>query len=1013
MNAHLKKSLPLYFLSLMAAPVVSGDPGNPAQYSIGEPTAKEQLYVEFINRARANPTAEGILLKALNNSLYPYIQAAYSQFGVDLTLMQNEFAAINVQPPLAINSQLAASARLHTQNQIDLDFQGHRTNNAPDGGYGNERIAAQGYDWSAWGENTYTASYDVLFGYASYQVDWGGNAATGGMQDPRGHRDNIHNESFREIGVANLTSTETTIPSGNTVAIGPEICTQNFGSQSNATPFITGVAYYDLNGNNFYDIGEGVGGVTVNASGSNAFAVTSTSGGYAIPVPGNGDYDVSFTPSFSASPVTYDVAISDLDNLKQDLILTYTAPSISGPSQMTQGDTDSYTAASVAGAIGYTWRWGEVISSPTTEDADQGTEGYVTSTTGSYSPVQSGTRVSGNAFRLFDNQYSNQILTLTRTFNLGNSAQLDFKSRASWLTDTQRTKLQISEDDGTTWIDTNFNETGSNSSGESTFKNCIVDLSASAGKTVRIRFLLDSEYSSVYTTINPNTTTAGWYIDNITFSDIEEVVNVSEETVVGSDTFSFVPAATGTYCLSVRANLMGSSLAYGPIYDIDVTDGDGDSDISVLDALMINSDESTTATQTVTLDHSSSGGAPTHFMSSEDANFSGADWQVYASSPSFELSSGSGVKTVYFKLKNTDGESSVKSDTIDYQEEVDFAEITRPTDLATPPDSTASTVITTGTSSYSGYLASSDGGESLGFFKSIKVSKSGKLSAKMTYGNVSYSLKGMFDENGQYSGVITPKSGSPASVDLQLVTTSAGSYKVEGTVIVGSETANVVAVKSGINTPYTGAYTILVLGEADEPSAPQGHGYALMAVSSKGTVKVKGLLGDGSKWTAKCLVTSDGEMPLYAALYRKTGSLGGLVRFRNVAGISDCDSEVHWSKPGEFSLQRSLIGSRYLNTGGRLLAGASDATPNVEMQIEESEVFDLEWGSTNKIKYAGLEKIKVKVSTKNGQIKGSFVNGSDKAKMAGVIFQKQDLGAGLLYSKDGQPRSLVFVPKAD
>src|SRR6476620_15457 len=31
-------------------------------YSIGDPTPEEQLYVEFINRARANPPAEGLRL---------------------------------------------------------------------------------------------------------------------------------------------------------------------------------------------------------------------------------------------------------------------------------------------------------------------------------------------------------------------------------------------------------------------------------------------------------------------------------------------------------------------------------------------------------------------------------------------------------------------------------------------------------------------------------------------------------------------------------------------------------------------------------------------------------------------------------------------------------------------------------------------------------------------------------------------------------------------------------------
>ena len=52
-------------------------------------------------------------------------------------------------------------------------------------------------------------------------------------------------------------------------------------------PFLTGVVYYDFNGNNFYDLGEGTGGVVVTASGSSFFATTANSGGYSVPVPEN------------------------------------------------------------------------------------------------------------------------------------------------------------------------------------------------------------------------------------------------------------------------------------------------------------------------------------------------------------------------------------------------------------------------------------------------------------------------------------------------------------------------------------------------------------------------------------------------------------------------------------------------------------------------------------------------------------------------------------------------------
>ena len=79
--------------------------------------------------------------------------------------------------------------------------------------------------------------------------------------------------------------------------MGPQLVTQDFGTRIGATPLITGVVYYDLNGNGFYDLGEGIGGVTVDVPGSTFYAVTADSGGYAVPASTNGNYSVSFTGS--------------------------------------------------------------------------------------------------------------------------------------------------------------------------------------------------------------------------------------------------------------------------------------------------------------------------------------------------------------------------------------------------------------------------------------------------------------------------------------------------------------------------------------------------------------------------------------------------------------------------------------------------------------------------------------------------------------------------------------------
>lgn len=76
-----------------------------------------------------------------------------------------------------------------------------------------------------------------------------------------------------------------------------------------------------------------------------------------------------------------------------------------------------------------------------------------------------------------------------------------------------------------------------------------------------------------------------------------------------------------------------------------------------------------TTTRLVTV-HMTTHYAPTHYMASEDPLFSAAEWQEYAETVLFYLTSeGYGDKTVYVKARNAAGESSIIADNI-YLEEV-------------------------------------------------------------------------------------------------------------------------------------------------------------------------------------------------------------------------------------------------------------------------------------------------------------------------------------------------------
>lgn len=233
------------------------------KYSHGDPTPEEQLILEYINRARANPKEEG--LRLANTKDVDLVQS-YNYWKVNLTKLKNDFASYPVQPPLAFNEKLITSSRLHSDWMVETGIQDHTGRN---GSSPFDRMNAAGYTgWNSAGENIFKDASSPWYGHAGFQVDWGPV-----NEIELGHRKNCMNfegSVFKEIGV------------GIKKHSGKMAITENFGNRG--ISFICGVVYKDNNNNGFYDIGEGLSGVTITPSKGSSYAVTSTSGGYAIPI---------------------------------------------------------------------------------------------------------------------------------------------------------------------------------------------------------------------------------------------------------------------------------------------------------------------------------------------------------------------------------------------------------------------------------------------------------------------------------------------------------------------------------------------------------------------------------------------------------------------------------------------------------------------------------------------------------------------------------------------------------
>jgi hypothetical protein len=277
------------------------------------PDGNEQQLLWLLNRARSNPAQEGVWLATEDD---PDIAAARNFWGVDLTVLQTDFAAIPAKPPAAFDVRLYNAAKAHSDYLIGIDAQTH------DGQF--DRIDAAGFVFTAAAGIVFSYSEHTVYGHAGFNIDWGPGPY--GMQDPPGHREAIMSVSgdWTNVGYAVVEE------SNASTDVGPQVITGNLaqaneGFSNHHNRFLVGTVWVDVNGNNQYDPEEGIPDVTVMPDNGQYYAVTGEGGGYAIPITAAGDYQVSFSGPFVHAPVVQSVSVSleskllDLNNLDNTL----------------------------------------------------------------------------------------------------------------------------------------------------------------------------------------------------------------------------------------------------------------------------------------------------------------------------------------------------------------------------------------------------------------------------------------------------------------------------------------------------------------------------------------------------------------------------------------------------------------------------------------------------------------------------------------------------------------------
>ena len=255
-----------------------------------QPSMYEQYLLELVNRARSNPQREANLYNIGLND------------GLDTNTISND-----AKQPLVFNLLLIDAARSHSQWMLDYDRFSHQGVRGSDPG---DRMKDAGYQfigsWT-WGENIgYTGTSRLNLNNAVEQIHQG-------LFKSPGHRENILNNSFREIGLATST--------GDYKGYNSLMVTQKF-AKSGSDVFLTGVAFDDaVEDDNFYTIGEGLAGIEVTVirqSDNRSFTTTTmTSGGYQMPLEA-GTYEVSFSKNNREIGNSEQITIG-AENIKLDL----------------------------------------------------------------------------------------------------------------------------------------------------------------------------------------------------------------------------------------------------------------------------------------------------------------------------------------------------------------------------------------------------------------------------------------------------------------------------------------------------------------------------------------------------------------------------------------------------------------------------------------------------------------------------------------------------------------------
>jgi len=300
--------------------------------------------------------------------------------------------------------------------------------------------------------------------------------------------------------------------------------------------------------------------------------------------------------------------------------------------------------------------------------------------------------------------------------------------------------------------------------------------------------------------------------------------------------------------------------------------------------------------------------------------------------------------------------------------------------------------------------------DSAGLLK-LTLRPSGAFSGSIRQAQRRLSFTGRFDHQGRVDVEVPRKATNALALSLNL-------DLIGGTVLTGRVSTVSWAVdclarravfrtRTHPATNYAGRYTLLFPGAEEGSAAPMGDGFSAVTISTAGTLHAAGVLADGTAFSQSVPVSSDGDWPLFASLYRGRGVLAGNLRVRPRPDAGgDIDGTAHWLRragtgpathTNGFLLASTVMASDYAQPGrARILDMDSATLTLIDASGAELATSTVAPGPGGRMTNHGPHRLRLSVSPRTGLMRGSIVPPDSTRALAlrGAILQRQQFGGG-------------------